>query len=64
MVSSDKDLRYMALSDLLNEMNKDAFKFDNLEPKVSVSRVSNQSVHHQACMRVSVGVRWCAQAPR
>lgn len=36
MTGKDKDFRYMATSDLLNELNKDAFKLDvDLEAKLS-----------------------------
>lgn len=36
MTGKDKDYRYMATSDLLNELNKDGFKLDvDLEAKLS-----------------------------
>ncbi|VFQ91185.1 unnamed protein product [Cuscuta campestris] len=36
MTGKDKDYRYMATSDLLNELNKEGFKLDaDLEAKVS-----------------------------
>ncbi|KAK4476806.1 hypothetical protein RD792_015966 [Penstemon davidsonii] len=36
MTGKDKDYRYMATSDLLNELNKESFKLDaDLEPKLS-----------------------------
>jgi len=36
MTGKDKDFRYMATSDLLNELNKESFKLDmDLEMKLS-----------------------------
>jgi hypothetical protein len=58
MSDSDKDFRFMAASDLMAELAKEAFKLDRYEPKV---RPFAHLAQMSACR--TTGCRCDAEAP-
>jgi cullin-associated NEDD8-dissociated protein 1 len=62
IASKDKDFRYMATSDLLNELQKDTFKVDaDLEKKLTVALLAQLE---DASGDISgLAVKWCAAPP-
>lgn len=59
MTGKDKDYRYMATSDLLNELNKEGFKLDvDLEAKLS--NIVIQQLDDAAGDVSGLAVKWSA----
>jgi cullin-associated NEDD8-dissociated protein 1 len=58
MTGKDKDYRYMATSDLLNELNKDSFRAEpDLEAKLMNSVL--QQLNDAAGDVSGLAVKWC-----
>jgi hypothetical protein len=59
MTGKDKDYRYMATSDLLSELNKEAFKADqDLEPKLTTTVL--QQLEDASGDVSGLAVKWCS----
>lgn len=59
MTGKDKDYRYMATSDLLNELNKDSFKLD-LDLEMRLSSIILQQLDDVAGDVSGLAVKWLA----
>ena len=59
IASKDKDFRYMATSDLLNELSKDTFRVDPEMEKKLCSAVAVQ-LDDQSGDISGLAVKWCA----
>lgn len=59
MTGKDKDYRYMATSDLLNELNKDAFKADT-DLEVKLSNIVLQQLEDAAGDVSGLAMKWFA----
>lgn len=59
MIGKDKDYRYMATSDLLNELNKEAFKPDN-ELEIKLTNIIIQQLDDAAGDVSGLAVKWYA----
>lgn len=58
MTGKDKDYRYMATSDLLNELNKDSFRAEpDIEAKLTNSVL--QQLNDAAGDVSGLAVKWC-----
>ncbi|KAL8513591.1 hypothetical protein ACS0TY_012894 [Phlomoides rotata] len=57
MTGKDKDYRYMATSDLLNELNKDGFKID-VDIEATLSNIVIQQLDDAACDVSGLAVKW------
>lgn len=63
MSSRDKDFRYMATSDLLTELQKDAFKMDN-ESERKLCQMIIKLLSDGAGDVQGLAVKWCARRAR
>jgi hypothetical protein len=59
MKQADKDFRYMAISDLYNELQKDTFKVDLDGEKKLVARLLEAVARDKAAEVRSLAVKWC-----
>ena len=59
MTGKDKDYRYMATSDLLNELNKDSFKLDS-DLEMRLSSIILQQLDDVAGDVSGLAVKWLA----
>lgn len=57
MTGKDKDYRYMATSDLLNELNKDTFKAD-AELEIKLANIIIQQLDDAAGDVSGLAVKW------
>lgn len=57
MTGKDKDYRYMATSDLLNELNKDSFKADS-DLEIKLSNIIIQQLDDAAGDVSGLAVKW------
>lgn len=57
MTGKDKDYRYMATSDLLNELNKDSFKADT-DLEIKLSQIIIQQLDDVAGDVSGLAVKW------
>lgn len=57
MTGKDKDYRYMATSDLLNELNKDTFKADS-DLEIKLSYIIIQQLDDAAGDVSGLAVKW------
>lgn len=57
MTGKDKDYRYMATSDLLNELNKDGFKIDS-DLEIKLSNIVLQQLDDAAGDVSGLAVKW------
>jgi cullin-associated NEDD8-dissociated protein 1 len=60
MKQADKDFRYMAISDLYNELQKDSFKVDLDGEKKLVARLLEAVARDKAAEVRSLAVKWFA----
>lgn len=62
MIGKDKDYRYMATSDLLNELNREGFKADT-DLEVKLSNIVLQQLEDASGDVSGLAVKWFALVP-